>query len=400
METRVILVVGSILLCCACLGLVIVRLTNPFLKGLGWLGGSFGAGALGAGILTVRADAFADSSMLAAYTSLLLAYVLLHVCILELTESKSLLPTFGFVLLAIQAAAYPVFRYVHNVTQLCIVALGVLLAVQALQTVALLKKATNTGIRAPAWLSIALLVGFAAFNLFRSAAVLALGIPQDSRLPNPFEAASAIVFLGTGLGIGFTVFWMTSTQIRLTLEELANTDGLTGIYNRRFFLSACERELLRSSRTGESFSLIMVDVDRFKKINDSDGHDTGDAVLCAVVEKLRHAVRNIDTLARWGGEEFVALLPGVGAGAALLIAQRLRRNVESLSVSSFQMSSSSLGTTIPVTISLGVATYIGPSDTVDDLFRRCDQAMYQAKAEGRNRVGFLVPEQEVLFPHA
>ena len=88
------------------------------------------------------------------------------------------------------------------------------------------------------------------------------------------------------------------------------------------------------------------------------------------------------------------------AGAALLIAQRLRRNVESLSVSSFQMSSSSLGTTIPVTISLGVATYIGPSDTVDDLFRRCDQAMYQAKAEGRNRVGFVVPEQEILFPHA
>jgi diguanylate cyclase (GGDEF)-like protein len=158
---------------------------------------------------------------------------------------------------------------------------------------------------------------------------------------------------------------MTSTQIRLTLEELANTDGLTGIYNRRFFLSACERELLRSSLTGESFSLIMLDVDHFKKINDSDGHDTGDAVLCAVVEKLRHAVRNIDTLARWGGEEFVDLLPGVGAGVALLIAQRLRRNVESLSVSSFRMSSSSLGKTIPVTISLGV-----------------------------------VPEQEVLFPHA
>ena len=124
------------------------------------------------------------------------------------------------------------------------------------------------------------------------------------------------MFLGTGLGIGFPVFWMTSTQIRLTLEELANTDGLTGIYNRRFFLSACEREPLRSSRTGESFSLIKLDVDHFKKIHDSDGHDTGDAVLYAVVEELRHAVSNIDTLARWGGEEFVALLPGVGAGGS------------------------------------------------------------------------------------
>jgi diguanylate cyclase (GGDEF)-like protein len=212
--------------------------------------------------------------------------------------------------------------------------------------------------------------------------------------------ASAIVFLGTGLGIGFAVFWMTSTQIRLTLEELANTDPLTGIYNRRFFISSCERELLRSSRTGETFSLIMLDLDHFKKINDRDGHETGDAVLCAVVEKFRHAVRNIDTLARWGGEEFVALLPGASAEAALLIAQRLRRNVESLSVPSLEMSSSSLGKTITVTISLGVATYLGSRDTVDDLFRRCEQAMYQAKADGRNRVGSVVSNRVILLPHA
>jgi diguanylate cyclase (GGDEF)-like protein len=399
METRVILVVGSILLCCGCVGLVIVRLTNPFLKGLGWVGGSFGAGALGAAILVLRAGTFADSSRLAAYTLILLAYVLLHVCILELTEIQSLQPTLGIALIAVQAAGYPVFRYLHSVTQLCIVTFGIVVAVQALQTVALLKKATRTGIRAPAWLCIALLVGFAAFNLFRSTAVLLLGIPKDLLAPHPFEVASAIVFLGTGLGIGFAVFWMTSTQIRLTLEDLANTDALTGIYNRRFFLSECDKELSRSSRTGETFSMIMLDADHFKKINDQDGHDMGDAVLCALVEKLRHAVRNIDTLARWGGEEFVALLPGASARAALLVAERLRRNVESLSVSGSQMSSS-LGKTIPVTISLGVTTYLGPSDTVDDLLSRCDQALYQAKAEGRNRVASLAGVGEVLLRRA
>jgi diguanylate cyclase (GGDEF)-like protein len=386
METRIILIVSSILFCSGCMGLVVVRLSNPFLKGLGWLGGSFAAGALGAAILALHANVFADSSIIVADTLVLLAYVSLHVCILELTESKSQLPRLGLVLIVIQAGAYPVFRYLRSVNQFCIVTLGVMLAVQALQTAALLKKSGKTGTRAPVWFSVTLLAGFAAFNLFRSVAVLTLGTPQDPLSPNPFEVPAVVVFLGTGLGLGFAVFWLTSTQIRLALEGLANTDPLTGIYNRRIFLSSCEKELLKSSRTGERFSLIMLDVDHFKEINDRYGHDTGDAVLCAVVEKLRHSVRNIDTLARWGGEEFVALLPGANSEAALIVAQRLRRNVESLLVSRPQISRHGYGRTITVTISLGVATYLGYPDNVDDLFRRCDKAVYRAKAEGRNRV--------------
>ena len=186
--------------------------------------------------------------------------------------------------------------------------------------------------RAPIWFSVILLLVFASFNLFRSAAVLVLGTPQDPSAPNPFQVTTAIVFLGIGLGVGFGIFWLVSMDIRLKLVHLANTDPLTGVFNRRSFIEWCERELLRSSRTGEPFSLIMIDVDHFKQINDQYGHKAGDAALCAVAEKLKTSARKIDILGRWGGEEFVALLPGANSDAALLVAQRLRHSVESLSI--------------------------------------------------------------------
>lgn len=386
METRIILVVGSILLCCGCLGLLTVRLSNPFLKGLGWLGGTFAAGAIGATIFAARANVSADAFVLLADTLILLAYVLLHVSFLELTESASLLPRLGLYLLAAQAAAYPVFRYLHDIRQMSVVTLGVLVAIQAFQSALFLKKTVKDGMEAPIWFSVILLAGFAAFNLFRSVVVLVLGTPSDPHLPNPLEAISAVVFLGVGLGLGFGVFWMTSAQIRIALEGLANTDPLTGIYNRRIFTSLCEKELSRSSRTGEPFSLIVFDLDHFKKINDRYGHATGDAVLCAVVEKLRNSVRNIDTVGRWGGEEFVGLLPGADSHVALLVAQRLRRNVEALTIENLQAKHILVGDEIGITISIGVATYRGPGDSIDDLIHRCDTAMYQAKAEGRNRI--------------
>lgn len=386
METRVILIVGSVLLCSGCVGLLLVRLTNPFLKGLGSLGAAFASGALGAAIFAARIDVSASVFALLADTLILLAYVILHVSFLELTESESLIPRSGLCLLALQAAAYPVYRYLHDVRQMSVVTLGILLAIQTFQSAVFLKKASKDGMGAPVWFSVALLTGFAVFNLFRSGVVLFPGTPTDPHLPNPLETVSAVVFLGAGLGLGFGVFWLTSAQIRMALEGLANTDPLTGIFNRRVFTSLCENELLRSSRTGGTFSLIMFDLDHFKHINDRYGHGTGDAVLCAVVEKFRNSVRNIDTVGRWGGEEFVGLLPGATCQVAFLVAQRLRRSVESLTIANIQARNILVGDEICITVSIGVATYCGARDSIEDLLCRCDAAMYQAKAEGRNRI--------------
>ncbi|MGC1783118.1 MAG: GGDEF domain-containing protein [Acidobacteriaceae bacterium] len=408
METRVILIISMIIFSCGCIGLVTVRLTNPFFKGLGWVGAAFAAGALGAIFFAARVPVSPGVGVIVPDTFILLAYVFLQVCILELTESRSLIPRLGIFLLVAQGTVYGFVRHSPNVEQFCIITLGLFLAIQALQTAALLKRSAMIGMAAPVWFSVALLGGFAAYNIFRSILVFLLRTPQDPQIPNPLEVTTALVFLGTGLGLGFGVFWMASTHIRVALEGLANTDPLTGIFNRRIFTSLCEKELLRSTRTGEPFSLILFDLDHFKQINDRYGHAAGDAVLCAVVEKLRNSVRNIDIVSRWGGEEFIALLPNADSDAALLVAQRLRRSVESLSIeavrSSRRLSALRFATAVAtekeplhVTISIGVATCMGQVTSIGDLLHECDAAMYQAKAEGRNRIVRIGIPQYALF---
>jgi diguanylate cyclase (GGDEF)-like protein len=177
-------------------------------------------------------------------------------------------------------------------------------------------------------------------------------------------------------------------QMRMNLEQLANFDPLTGIHNRRSFTARCEQELQKTSRTGDLFSLIMFDIDHFKKINDRYGHRAGDTVLCAVVEKLRNSVRNIDIVGRWGGEEFVALLPKADAEAAMIVADRLRYHIDSLAVPSPRLRDSGIRQNITVTVSIGITTYLAhdPTITIQDLMHECDSAMYQAKAEGRDRI--------------
>jgi diguanylate cyclase (GGDEF)-like protein len=393
MATRDVLVVGTILLCCACFGLVIAHLSSRGLKGLGWLAGAFTAGALGvAMLLDIHA---AVPLRIFANTLLLLAYVLLQVSILEITASNSLIPRLGLFLLAIQAAVYPVFQWLHRAELFAMVTLGAVLAIQALQTAAYLRKQLKPGMVGCVALSISLLVGFAAFNIFRSGILLTLGLPSDPRVPNPLELASGIVFLVTALGLGFSVFWMTSMQSRLDLERLASTDPLTGLHNRRAFLSHCAEKLLGPSRVGEPVSLVLIDLDHFKQVNDRHGHEAGDAALCAVASQLRGAVREHDFLARWGGEEFIVLLPATSSEQAVQVAQRLRLCIESISL--LHNGRVDAWSSIRLAISVGVVTATGAIESMDSLFRTCDEALYTAKAAGRNRVVHRELRPEVGF---
>jgi diguanylate cyclase (GGDEF)-like protein len=169
------------------------------------------------------------------------------------------------------------------------------------------------------------------------------------------------------------------------LESLASTDPLTRIYNRRVFLLWCEKESGRSQKTGLPFSVLMIDLDHFKRINDEFGHDTGDRALCAVVEKIQDSVRGIDVIGRWGGEEFVALLPGAAEGSAFWVAQRVRANIEKMVLQATHVRRQG-EVQIRLTASVGVATYKGPEDCIHDMLKRADTALYEAKTTGRNRV--------------
>jgi diguanylate cyclase (GGDEF)-like protein/PAS domain S-box-containing protein len=162
------------------------------------------------------------------------------------------------------------------------------------------------------------------------------------------------------------------------MRKLATTDPLTGAYNRRQGGLLLAAELARSARSGEPFSVLMLDVDHFKQVNDTYGHDAGDTVLKALVETCKKQLRTIDMVARWGGEEFLLLLRGADAEASIHVAERLRQTVAELTVTSNE------GVGIAFTVSIGVAQSLG--DPIDQTIRRSDSALYDAKAAGRNRV--------------
>ena len=157
------------------------------------------------------------------------------------------------------------------------------------------------------------------------------------------------------------------------VQRLAATDGLTKIANRRTFESTLEREVARATRSAEHLSLVMIDIDHFKRLNDEHGHQSGDEVLRNVAAALSCECRDFDTPARYGGEEFAIVLPGCGPDEALLIAERLRRAV------------AAAPGVVPITASAGVATYPGHAGDADTLVRAADDALYESKRAGRNR---------------
>lgn len=175
-------------------------------------------------------------------------------------------------------------------------------------------------------------------------------------------------------------------QANARLQELVSRDGLTGLYNHRYFQEVMDRELSRAERYGHSFSLILFDIDHFKKVNDTYGHQRGDQVLKLLSALATRAVRTSDVVARYGGEEFAVVLPETPEAGVNVFAERLRRGVEQLKIVVDEL-------TIPVTISLGATTYHSGVHRHDKsaLIEAADQALYQSKRAGRNRVTILAP---------
>ena len=163
--------------------------------------------------------------------------------------------------------------------------------------------------------------------------------------------------------------------------EAAVTDPLTGLHNRRYMTSQLDALVARAVRDGRPVSALLLDIDHFKKINDSFGHDAGDEVLREFAVRLASNVRAVDLPCRFGGEEFVVVMPETALGDAERIAERIRMHV---SGAPFRVSGGK--EVLSVTISIGVAATFGAADTPDHLLKRADEALYEAKASGRNRV--------------
>ena len=169
---------------------------------------------------------------------------------------------------------------------------------------------------------------------------------------------------------------ITIADLFQTVRSQAVTDALTGLYNRRYFEEALQKEVQRAKRQQQPFSVIGIDLDFLKKINDTYGHNFGDLAITTIANVLKKNARSVDVPARIGGEEFNVLLPGVSSEGAMIAAERIRKSIEAVEIDTIGH----------ITGSLGVATFIEHTQNIDELLELTDQAMYQSKRNGRNRV--------------
>jgi diguanylate cyclase (GGDEF)-like protein/PAS domain S-box-containing protein len=174
-------------------------------------------------------------------------------------------------------------------------------------------------------------------------------------------------------------------EMERELNDRATHDSLTGLLNRTELNNALEKEMARATRYGRPYSLMMIDIDHFKLVNDNYGHQAGDKVLMELAQILGLATRTADVVGRFGGEEFLVMLPELDHEQALLLAERIRRAVEAHVIRNQDR-------TINVTVSIGVASYPEHGDDVEKLVRASDNAMYKAKSDGRNRIASATPE--------
>jgi two-component system cell cycle response regulator len=163
--------------------------------------------------------------------------------------------------------------------------------------------------------------------------------------------------------------------------EMAITDGLTGLYNRRYMETHLGTLVEQAAQRGKPLAALILDIDHFKSINDTHGHDGGDDVLREFALRVRKSIRNIDLACRYGGEEFVIIMPETDMSVAAVVAERLRRRIAGEPFP-IQQGAALLN----VTLSIGLATLANPEDTAATILKRADQALYRAKRDGRNRV--------------
>ncbi len=214
--------------------------------------------------------------------------------------------------------------------------------------------------------------------------LLMLRADPDPRWVNNVTGLLISILMAAGV-FGLRSLFRTLRQQDELLKQMAATDPLTGLANRRALNDCAQREMRLSQRTGKTLSILMIDLDYFKQVNDRYGHSAGDAVLVRVAEKLRNSLRNVDHIGRWGGEEFVALLPDVDTEGAMRVAERVRRDI-----------GDEMKGEVKITVSIGVTAYRPERQSHGDmwpvLIDQADCALYLAKQEGRNCTRLYAPQ--------
>ena len=366
---------------CLCLYMLLIHRSTPGLRGVQQIIYGYAAFAAGMELLALRGRIPDFLSVTVANSLLILINVFLYWGIAELLQMRrpqrwlllaSVIPT---ALISLYTS------YVHTNVSGRIIAVSFIAVLQYCLIVRLLAGPGPRRIHMPRRGLAALFTLYAVINLYR-AWEAHLNDPRSRLSSAPTSTFAFLTPILIGVMTALGVIWLAMAQLQHELEAQSQTDSLTGLLNRRALEQIGDEAIEYARRERDHLSLIILDLDRFKAINDEHGHDGGDAVLSHAARCLRDNLREIDHIARLGGEEFVAVLPGTDHARAAEIAESLRHCLANLTVDH-------LSQQIRLSASFGVATLLPTDITWLEILRRGDRALYLAKEQGRDRVAVL-----------
>ena len=371
--------VTAVIFACLCLYMLLIHRSTPGLRGVRLITFGYAASAVGMELLARRGSIPEFFSITVANCLLVLINVFLYwglADMLHLRRQRWLLPVSIFLTAGISLY----FSYMRPDVSARIVGISAIMVLQYALIVNLLSgRPGPERIHMPRLGLSVLVTLYSGINIYRA---------WEAHLHDPrslLTSTSTFTFLApiliavmTALG----VIWLAMAQLQHELEAQSQTDSLTGLLNRRALEQIGAQAIRRARRQSTALSLIMLDLDHFKSINDEHGHDGGDEVLLHAARCLRHNLRKEDHVGRLGGEEFVAVLPGISHSSAAAIAEDLRRCLARLTVEHQRQE-------IRISASFGVATLLPTDSTWLEILRRGDRALYIAKEQGRDRVEVL-----------
>lgn len=380
-----IYVANFLLVGCYVIALWLISTTNRKLQGMRLLAWAYSA-AFGAGVIAAvgvpRSHWFLHAF---APELLLLGFTLLHYCFLNFVGQKPQRPWGWVAMLAVGFAGFAYYgmdpqRYLDRA-----VFIAVLLGFQTGLSAYVLLRYADSAIKVPARTMAVVYASFTVRSLGRCVWVLHYHVMPEM-MPGWWQQVSgtaAYLMINAFTPLGY--LWLATTRLQGELESKSSTDSLTGALNRRAFDEKGMLELERSQRYDLPVSVVAIDVDHFKNLNDGFGHAGGDRVLTTLADAMRSLLRSTDHLGRFGGDEFILLLPATGQAGARDLAERLRERIDAIAVEFG-------GGQIAVHASFGVATMEAGRSNVpvasawETLLQRADAALYRAKEGGRNRV--------------
>jgi diguanylate cyclase (GGDEF)-like protein len=362
------------------IGLTVVA-CNPHFRHFRHLAAAFIAGAASA--LLRIADAHLPSyvSNIFAKVVLFAMLVLIHRSLAEFVQGGSRTKRLEALLVGSGFVGLAYFTLLHPSLDARFVVINLVCAGIAMLSILMLLRCADTTVRVPCVATAVVLSVYVLTMVLHIVGILFHSVLGKSFASSFLDVINLFGYELVIVGVPLGFFWMTTTRLTRLWgreNELARTDPLTGLPNRRAVEEWAERAMAQSRSRHMSFTVLAIDVDHFKHINDRYGHKAGDVALRALAQALTAAVRKEDLVARLGGEEFVVLLWNESLEHALITAERIRQIVESLNIYVDDQ-------VINVTVSSGVALFEA-SDTLETLLRRADRALYAAKLAGRNRV--------------